>query len=153
MLHSVLGGAKLKGMSSELDSLSPHRDLQERRRALVPRGTALQSMNLLATLKLHGYEPMAQQLEIIAEAWFHYKRATAIVEAATPADMLTMKYQLAREDMFKFLVLLKSANAEILNYAYPKKKSVQFVDESGKNPFETFADMVRSMGQSADEKV
>lgn len=114
----------------------------------------MQSLNLLALMKSNGFDPAAEQLEIFQEALFHYKRATAIMERIDSIEdesrrMLMrgmLDYQLAREDTFRYLALMRATSSDLMNFVYPKKKSVEFVDENGENAFKNFAEMIKAVG-------
>lgn len=116
------------------------------------------TLNLLAELKVRGFEPAAEMLKVIQRAWKELDAADEAREMALSADS-EMKPESkiaalmsAKNEVHRNLHLIRQTTADLMQYAYPKLKAitVQANDEDGKL-FASFSAVMAELGK-LDEK-
>ena len=90
-------------------------------------------LDLLSMLKSRGFDPAARLVEAALEAEENY--------IATKKENANRGIDRGQTTALEVVI---NANSELMQYVYPKLKSVDF-GEGAKDTFQTFTDMVRSI--------
>lgn len=96
---------------------------------------ALARLDLLNTLRSKGYDPAARLIEAAIEAEENY--------IETKKENANKNNPVNRGQTTALEVVIR-ANAELMQYVYPKLKNVDF-GENAKDSFQTLSEMVRSI--------
>ncbi len=107
------------------------------------------TLDLMAILEEKGYSPVAELIEVGALARLEYERSAEIFDAIQDKradyDMVPLNESTAPT----YLKIMQSSAAELMQYAYPKRKAVELSAPGGGDLFQSFVDLVK---QSADAK-
>ena len=93
----------------------------------------LRTNDLIAILEAHGYNPVAKLIEIGRMAEAQYREEA----------------KFRGEDAPKYLAIAQQSANNLMPYMFPKRRSVELTGEGGKDIFQTFIDVVKSV---ADER-
>ncbi len=112
------------------------------------------TLNLLAELKVRGFEPAAELLKVIRRAWEELDAADEAKEIALQDDSdLKPEAKISallshKNEVHRNLHLIRQTTADLMQYAYPKLKAIEVraSDEDGKL-FASFSAVMAELGK------
>lgn len=108
-------------------------------------------LDLLETLRAHGFDPAAELIAVYKDARTEYERAEEIHEAIQEKRADYKMIPLSDSSGSEYLRIAKDAAKELMRYTYPQLKAVELTGQGGADLFQSFADLARQVADGSKE--